>query len=71
MDTFTIDVFTTDNVISLNEWLKLQDELAPHCSVIMAMAGHKTESMFLRYNTVEEQDMRMAVERFGSYLRGI
>ena len=38
-------------------------------SVIMKMTGHKTESMFHRYNTVDEEDARVAVKKYETYLR--
>ncbi len=38
-------------------------------SVIMKMTGHKTESMFQRYNTVDEEDVRMAVKKYERHLR--
>ncbi|MBN1574831.1 MAG: site-specific integrase [Deltaproteobacteria bacterium] len=41
-----------------------------HDSVIMAQTGHKTMSMFLRYNTVDESDGRGAVNRLSDYLDG-
>ncbi|MBN1881617.1 MAG: site-specific integrase, partial [Deltaproteobacteria bacterium] len=41
-----------------------------HDSVIMAQTGHKTTSMFLRYNTVDESDGRDAVSRLTDYLCG-
>ena len=39
-------------------------------SVIMAMAGHKTEQMFHRYNVINEQDMKVALEKAGEYYQG-
>ena len=41
-----------------------------HDSVIMAQTGHKTTSMFHRYNTVDESDGRDAVNRLSDYLDG-
>ena len=37
-------------------------------SVIMAITGHSTRDMFDRYNTVDDSDMKGAMDRFGSYL---
>ena len=42
-----------------------------HDSVIMEMTGHKTPSMFLRYNSVDESDGRAAVKRLSGYLAGM
>jgi len=41
-----------------------------HDSVIMAMTGHKTPSMFLRYNTVDDSDGIAAAQRLSDYLSG-
>lgn len=32
-------------------------------SVIMAITGHSTRAMFDRYNTVDEYDLRQAIEQ--------
>lgn len=37
-------------------------------TVIMNITGHKTGEMFLRYNTVDEEDVRDAMDRFESFL---
>lgn len=42
-----------------------------HDSVIMALTGHKTPSMFLRYNSVDESDGREAVQKLSGYLGGV
>lgn len=39
-----------------------------HDSVIMTLTGHKTPSMFLRYNSVDELDGREAVQKLSDYL---
>ncbi len=41
-----------------------------HDSVIMAQTGHKTMSMFLRYNSVDESDGKEAVQKLSKYLGG-
>jgi len=40
-----------------------------HDSVIMKQTGHATMQMFLRYNTVDEQDGKEAVQKREEYLR--
>lgn len=40
-------------------------------SVIMAITGHSTRSMFDRYNTIDGDDLRQAVGQMGSYLHEI
>jgi hypothetical protein len=39
-----------------------------HDSVIMAQTGHKTMSMFQRYNRVDESGGKEAVQRLSDYL---
>lgn len=39
-------------------------------SVIMKITGHKTASMFLRYNTVDKEDAREAMRNLERYLAG-
>ncbi len=38
-------------------------------SVIMAITGHSTRDMFDRYNTVDEGDIKAAINQFGGYLK--
>jgi len=38
-------------------------------SVIMVMTGHRTENMFHRYNTIDEQDIRVALKREEKYFQ--
>jgi len=40
-------------------------------SVIMAVTGHSTREMFDRYNTVDVEDTRKAVNQLQSYLRSV
>ena len=37
-------------------------------SVIMKITGHSTREMFDRYNTVDADDAKDAIERFSGYL---
>jgi hypothetical protein len=37
-------------------------------SVIMKITGHSTREMFDRYNTVDGEDTRKAVDKFTDYL---
>ena len=37
-------------------------------TVVMSITGHRTTEMFLRYNTVDESDTRVAMERLSDYL---
>jgi integrase len=38
-------------------------------SVIMKITGHKTTAMFERYNTVDSEDARSAMDRYEGFLR--
>ena len=38
-------------------------------SVIMQLTGHKTSAMFDRYNTVDEQDAKEALEKLNNFLK--
>jgi integrase len=40
-------------------------------SVIMEITGHSTREMFDRYNTVDEEDTRRAIEQFQGYLANV
>ena len=40
-------------------------------SVIMEVTGHSTREMFDRYNTVDVDDTRQAIEQFQDYLRNV
>ena len=40
-------------------------------SVIMGITGHSTRAMFDRYNTVDEEDTRQAVDQMGVYLKNV
>jgi integrase len=40
-------------------------------SVIMAITGHSTRSMFDRYNTIDTEDLHDAARQMGSYLQEI
>jgi len=39
-------------------------------TVIMKLTGHKTLSIFTRYNTVDQADAREAVNRLDDFLAG-
>lgn len=41
-----------------------------HESVIMAINGHSTREMFDRYNTIDGDDTRQAVDQMGVFLGG-
>jgi len=38
-------------------------------SVIMQITGHSTREMFDRYNTIDMEDSRQAIDQFQGYLR--
>jgi len=40
-------------------------------SVIMKITGHSTREMFDRYNTVDEDDTRKAVEQFENFVENV
>jgi integrase len=40
-------------------------------SVIMETTGHSTREMFDRYNTVDEEDIRKAIDQLGYYLQSV
>lgn len=40
-------------------------------SVIMEITGHSTREMFDRYNTVDEEDKRKAVEQLEGYFENV
>ncbi|MCP3876011.1 MAG: site-specific integrase [Desulfobacteraceae bacterium] len=40
-------------------------------SVIMEITGHSTRQMFDRYNTVDNDDIKQAVEKMGGYLADV
>jgi len=40
-------------------------------SVIMKITGHSTREMFDRYNTIDNEDTRQAVEKLGSFLQDV
>jgi integrase len=40
-------------------------------SVIMEITGHSTREMFDRYNTVDQDDRRQAVDQMSTFLRGV
>jgi len=38
-------------------------------SVIMAITGHKTESMFLRYNSIDRANIELAINKIEKALK--
>lgn len=42
-----------------------------HESVIMKITGHSTREMFDRYNTIDSEDTRKAVDQFQGYLQNV
>ena len=40
-------------------------------SVIMEITGHSTRKMFDRYNTIDEEDTRKAVDQFEGFLANV
>ncbi len=40
-------------------------------SVIMAIIGHSTRQMFDRYNTVDSEDLKAAVDRLSSHFANV
>ena len=40
-------------------------------SVIMAVTGHSTREMFERYNTVDVEDTRKAIDQLHGYLQSV
>jgi len=40
-------------------------------SVIMAITGHSTREMFDRYNTVDVEDTRKAIDQLQGYLQSV
>jgi integrase len=40
-------------------------------SVIMEITGHSTREMFDRYNTIDDEDTRQAVDQLQSYFKGV
>ncbi len=40
-------------------------------SVIMAITGHAQTSMFDRYNAIDEDDLRQAMDKFSLYMQGL
>jgi len=40
-------------------------------SVIMEITGHSTREMFDRYNTIDHDDRRDAINRYGAFLQNV
>jgi hypothetical protein len=40
-------------------------------SVIMEITGHSTREMFDRYNSIDDEDTRQAVDQFRVFLRSV
>ncbi|MBL7213698.1 MAG: hypothetical protein ISS61_15110 [Desulfobacteraceae bacterium] len=40
-------------------------------SVVMEITGHSTREMFDRYNTIDEEDARQAVDQFEAFLANV
>jgi len=40
-------------------------------SVIMSITGHSTRAMFDRYNTIDEEDTRKAIEQLEGYFANV
>ena len=40
-------------------------------SVIMEITGHSTREMFDRYNTIDDEDKRKAIETCGAYFESV
>lgn len=41
-----------------------------HQHTIMAMTGHVTDAMFVRYNTVDGEDQKLAIQLHKNYITG-
>ena len=50
---------------------KLRHEAAEEGFLVDATSGHKTRSIFQRYNITSEEDLRQAAQRLESHLKGI
>ncbi len=62
--TFTLGSMP-DNASIIETWYKAG---VPE-SVVMKMTGHETREMFYRYNTVDHDDARRAVDRLEDFLQ--
>ena len=40
-------------------------------SVIMTITGYSAREMFDRYHTVDEEDKKQAVKKFGGFMEGV